>query len=220
MIKLHEVSFVVSGFAAVIVVSSLLYTRNHAVPLEDRVRNLEAQNETLKTELRNTEREVMLTVANRMEELCVDLGGSPEKCGAGPEAEGAAVPFPEELIRQIGTPAKTANAKGAQFTTKVPVEVLKAVLENVAMLAAEVSIAPTAKDGRPEGFQLFEIREGGLAPAVGFQQGDVIRKVNDMPFTSTEQVVQVYDKLTGATRIVFDVAREGKDVTIVVEAGT
>ncbi len=48
----------------------------------------------------------------------------------------------------------------------------------------------------------------------------MIRKVNDMPFTSTEQVVQVYDKLTGATRITFDVAREGKAVTIVVEAGT
>lgn len=219
MIKLHELSFVVSGFAAVVAVSSLVYTRNNAAPLADRVRNLEAQNETLKTELRNTERDLMLALANRMEGLCVDLGGSPEKCGGGPEQEGTAQPFPDELIRKIGTPARSDGANGAQFTTRVPVDVLKAVLENVAMLAAEVSIAPTAKDGRPEGFQLFEIREGGLAPAVGFHQGDVIRKVNGMPFTSTEQVVQVYDKLTGATRIEFDVQREGKPVTIVVEAG-
>lgn len=206
-----QLAFLFGGFALVVSLGSLFFVRQHVTHLEDDVLELKAENEKLKAKMNDSERAVMEALAMRLDGLRQDLG-LPEDAPQTPSAE----PFSDELVRMIGKPARS----GAEIRVRVPAAAMKAVLENVSSLAAEVSVTPAVKDQKPDGFAIFEMREGGIAPALGFEQGDVIHAVNGLPFRTSDEILAVYDKVGGADRIEFDVSRGGQPLKLVVEVGS
>lgn len=206
-----QLAFLFGGFALVVSMGSLFFVRKHVTHLEDDVLALKAENEKLKAKMNDSERAVMEALALRLDGLREDLG-LPSDAPDSPSAQ----PYAEDVIRGIGRPART----GDEIHVTVPADAMKAVLDNVSSLAAEVSVTPAVKDQKPDGFAIFEVREGGLVPALGFEQGDVIHAVNGMPFRTSDEILAVYDKVASAKRIEFEISRSGRPMKLVLEVGS
>jgi S1-C subfamily serine protease len=205
-----QLALPMAGAALVISVLSMLSVRKQFSEMTDRTLKLEADNEVLHKRLQDEEKNVMGALSAQMESLRSDLG-IPPSTGAGGNVD--AKPYDDALISKVGKPETT----GTRTLVTVPADVAKAVFEHPENLAGEVSISPVAKNKRPDGFSLFELRQGGLGTALGFEQGDVIHALNGMPFRTSDEILAAFDKAQMAPSLSFDITRKEKPLTVVVE---
>lgn len=204
-------ALVASGLALVVSLFGLWQTKQSLVAITDHELKLEADNAALQKRINDEEKNVMLAIANRLDGLRADLGLPAAGETNDPTAD--AKPYADDLISKIALPEK----KGAEIHTKVPADVAAAVLGTPLNLAAEVSLSPVAKNKKPDGFSLFEIRQGGLAPALGFEKGDVIHAVNGKSMRSTDEIAAAWPELQAARTFTFDISREGRPMKVVVD---
>ena len=214
--RIPYMALALSGFATVVSVGSLVSVNKAASKFqEEKDRRLELEARIAKAELaiQDVESATMLELANRLEAICTALQLD---CGTAAEPAAAEAPtVPDEFLARIGTPKTT----GARIEVMVPGEVSAAILSNIEVLGGELEIEPAARNNRPDGFRLTALRAGGLGERLGFRTGDVIRAVNGMPFTSSEEVVAVFESLEDgrSASITFELSRDGKDMELVVE---
>ena len=205
-------ALVASGLALIVALFGLWQTKQSLVAITDHELKLESDNAALQKRVNDEEKNVMLALANRFESLYSDLGmkvpGADDK---GPLAD--AKPYEDSLISKIPIPEK----KPGVTHVAVPADVAATVLGTPLNLAAEVSLSPSVKNRKPDGFALFEVRSGGLAPALGFEQGDVVHAVNGKPFRTTEEIAAAWDELKDAKKFTFDLDRGGKPMKLVVD---
>ncbi|NTX02592.1 hypothetical protein [Myxococcus sp. CA040A] len=76
-------------------------------------------------------------------------------------------------------------------------------------MAMQARIVPAFKDGKAQGFKLFSIREGSLYDKLGFQNGDVIQRVNGISLDTPEKALETYALLKTARRLEVDLHRDG-----------
>lgn len=213
--RIPYLALAAAGFASVVAIGSLVSINRAASKFQaekDRRLELEARVAALEQRVEAVQGATALDVARRFGDLCAALKLD---CGADTADAREAPVVPDELLARIGVPER----KGARLEVAVPGEVSGAILGNIEVLAGEVELEPAARNNRPDGFRLKALRPGGLGERLGFRTGDVIRAVNGMPFTSTEEIVKIFESLEDgrAASIAFDVGRGGGALSIVVE---
>jgi len=215
--RISYLALLFAGFAAVLSVASLLRLNTAAGKFKeekDRRLELEARIAAVDRKAEEIQSMTMQEMASRLSEICKALN---LECGDGSEAA-APSPLPtvpEEFLARVGAPKKS----GTRIEVAVPGEVTSAILSNVDVLKGEADLEPAARNNRPDGFRLTVLRENGLGRRIGLQPGDVIRAVNGLPFTTTEEIVKVFESLEDgrAASISFDIRRGGEELQIVIE---
>jgi len=66
------------------------------------------------------------------------------------------------------------------------------------------------------GFKLFSVRPGSAYAALGLRDFDIVRAVDNIPLTSTEQIAAAYKHARVATAVVLDVDRRGTPLQIAI----
>ncbi|TFG92018.1 MAG: PDZ domain-containing protein, partial [Syntrophobacterales bacterium] len=74
-------------------------------------------------------------------------------------------------------------------------------------------LLPNSKDGKVEGFNVSEVRAGGIFAMVGINNGDTLLSINDFALDSPEKAMQTLVSLKGQSRIKLDLIRDGRPTT-------
>ncbi|MEO0811567.1 MAG: PDZ domain-containing protein [Myxococcota bacterium] len=74
------------------------------------------------------------------------------------------------------------------------------------------SIVPAFRDGRPVGFKVFSVKPGSPYALLGFQNGDIVERMNGKPIDSPDRALELYQQLQSASTVVLDIRRRGKRV--------
>ncbi|MCP3169049.1 hypothetical protein [Myxococcus qinghaiensis] len=102
---------------------------------------------------------------------------------------------------------RSVGENAYEITSKEPlVDTLQPSHSEASMQAR---IVPSFKDGKSQGFKLFSIREGSLYDKLGFQNGDVIQRVNGISLDTPEKALETYALLKTARRLEVDLHRDG-----------
>jgi general secretion pathway protein C len=123
------------------------------------------------------------------------------------------------------TPARTEKdaltaevAAGVRQLSENTFEVDRALIDkllaNPTGLARGARVAPSAKNGKPDGFRMRSVRPGSAFAAIGLQSGDVVHAVNGFELTSMDKALEVYTKVRQSTRLSVDVTRRGKPIVL------
>lgn len=204
-----------SGLALAISLFGLWRTKTIVSSINDHELRLEAENAKLKATIDQNRAEMVQMLAREEMQLCLDLGGG-AKCGQNELAGDEPEPFPDSVVTAIGFP-KTA---GDEIHVTIPAEVAKAILSQAERLAAEGGMLPAVKEGKPVGFELVDLREGGVGPAMGLMQGDVITAINGNPVRDTGELAAAWADVPGAKAWTIDFLRKLKPMKLVIETGT
>lgn len=86
--------------------------------------------------------------------------------------------------------------------------------KSLSKILQQARALPYMKNGKLEGFVISNIASGSLHQAAGLQNGDIVRKVNGQPVTSTQQAMVMYKSLKNATSIDLELSRNGAIIPI------
>ena len=118
--------------------------------------------------------------------------------------EGAPAPQP--------APAPAAPAKKEVITQDITRSTIEVGLADFAQLSEEVSVQKA--DGG--GWRLVRVKDGCVLRKLGLKDGDVVRRVSDLPINTFDDAASVYARIRTWDHLTLAVEREGRPVTIVV----
>ena len=78
-------------------------------------------------------------------------------------------------------------------------------------LLTKARVVPNFTDGKPDGFRIFAIREDSLYSKIGLQNGDILRRVNDVEVGNPQNFLAVFEKLKGEENIRIELVRNNKE---------
>jgi hypothetical protein len=97
---------------------------------------------------------------------------------------------------------------------ELPAATRDAILADPMTAAKGARVVPAVKDGAPDGFKLYAIKDGSIYRRLGFQNADTVQEINGTPLTSADKALEVYTTLKDATTVYVGVSRRGKPVVI------
>jgi len=118
----------------------------------------------------------------------------------------------EELQKLIDSDLRKIDDTHVELTTKL----VDALLANPMAIAKGARVVPAVKDGKAAGFKLYAIRPTSFYAKLGLQNGDTLERVNGLDLATPEKALDVYTKIRDATKLVLDVTRRGKPVTLTI----
>ncbi len=77
-------------------------------------------------------------------------------------------------------------------------------------LARRTRILPEVRDGRTVGVRVFGIRQGDVLSSLGFANGDVILRVNELEIASPDRCLEAYARLRATDRLTVTYERGGR----------
>lgn len=87
---------------------------------------------------------------------------------------------------------------------------IDAALNNPATMMRRTTIFPETRDGRVVGVRVFGIQPGDMLDSLGFENGDVLRSVNDLDVASPDHCLEAYTRLRRADRFEVSFERRGR----------
>ncbi|MEK7748108.1 MAG: type II secretion system protein GspC, partial [Nitrospirota bacterium] len=78
-------------------------------------------------------------------------------------------------------------------------------------LLTKARIVPNFTDGKPDGFRIFSIRQGSFYEKIGLQNGDIIKRVNNIDVGNPQNFLEVFEKLKGENNIQVEGIRDNKE---------
>jgi general secretion pathway protein C len=78
-------------------------------------------------------------------------------------------------------------------------------------LLTKARVVPNFTDGKPDGFRIFAIREDSLYSKIGLQNGDILRRVNDVDVGNPQNFLAVFERLKGEAHIRIELIRNNKE---------
>jgi hypothetical protein len=103
----------------------------------------------------------------------------------------------------------------AASSTRV-VDVRRADLEQAMLAPRPGRMVPALTDGKPSGVKIYAIRPGSALAAIGLENGDTLRAINDVPMTSADAALEIYRPHKEPDHFDLDIVRKGERVRIVV----
>jgi len=91
---------------------------------------------------------------------------------------------------------------------------LSAILDNPAKAMTDARLLPNSKDGKVQGFNVSEVKPGGLFGTIGMKDGDTLLKINDFAIDSPDKAMQSFMSLKGQSSIRLDLMRDGRPLTL------
>ncbi|MCP3102777.1 PDZ domain-containing protein [Myxococcus sp. K15C18031901] len=73
----------------------------------------------------------------------------------------------------------------------------------------QIRLVPAARDGKVQGFKLFAIRSGSPYEQAGFQNGDILLRVNGISLDSPQKALEVVTLFKNSRHLEVDVERAG-----------
>jgi general secretion pathway protein C len=80
-------------------------------------------------------------------------------------------------------------------------------------LLTKARVVPNFTDGKPDGFRIFAIREDSLYSRIGLQNGDILRRVNNIDVGNPQNFLEVFERLKGEANIKIELIRDNKEET-------
>lgn len=152
-------------------------------------------------------------VAVRKEEAEIQRNGTRIKLLTPTETPGSGPPQPSN-----GSPAAGSLAsKVSPGTYVVDQRALNAALENIGQAMTDARLLPNVKDGEVGGFNVSEVKPGGIFAMVGINNGDTLLRINDFNLDSPEKAMQTLVSLKGQNSIKLDLIRNGSPMTFTYE---
>ncbi|WP_342377130.1 hypothetical protein NVS55_37710 [Myxococcus stipitatus] len=74
--------------------------------------------------------------------------------------------------------------------------------------ATQARIVPAFKEGKATGFKLFAIRPGSIYARLGFENGDIIQRVNGHSLDTPQKAMTAYTELQDVRRVEVDLLRD------------
>jgi len=154
---------------------------------------------------------VVLVVGGRKEVLEVSLAADV----AGPPVAGPAQEDAKAALVQLGQAVRPAGAG------KFDIDRSKAAGWGgmATTLMKTVKLEPHMVDGKPEGLELKNLPDVGLASLVGLKDGDIIQTVNGQKMTGHGKAFQVWKKARGKSSINMEILRGGEKRALTFELG-
>jgi general secretion pathway protein C len=97
---------------------------------------------------------------------------------------------------------------------RVDPEKVTEALGDMSKLMTEARIVPHMKDGKIDGFKVYNIKSDSLFKQIGLTNGDVIHSVNGMELSGPEQGLQIFEALKSERNINIDLTRRGARQTL------
>lgn len=91
---------------------------------------------------------------------------------------------------------------------------MEASLANPRDILTDARLMPRVSGGVQEGFEIKEVRQGGLYQRLGIQNGDVLLSVNGYKLSNPEAALQTFTALRGMDRITLEIIRGGEKKTL------
>lgn len=111
-----------------------------------------------------------------------------------------------------GESEESSSQEGTQFV--VDEQELTDALANLPRLLSQARAVPYFRNGQSVGMRLFAIRRGSLYEKLGFQNGDVLKSVNDVSLSDPSQALRIFEQLKNERSIGVMVERSGEDVDL------
>lgn len=83
-------------------------------------------------------------------------------------------------------------------------------MANLNCVATKARMVPAIKDGKPRGFKLYAIKPESLYAKIGFNNGDLITKINGQDISTPDKALEVYGILKSAETIEIEIERRKK----------
>jgi type II secretory pathway component PulC len=106
----------------------------------------------------------------------------------------------------------SASAKKEVITHDVPRAQIEVGLADFAQLSEEVQLQKVEGGG----WRLVRVKDGCVLRKLGLKDGDVVRRVSDLPINTFDDAASVYARIRTWDHLTLAVEREGHPVTIVV----
>ncbi len=91
---------------------------------------------------------------------------------------------------------------------------LNHLLSNQAVLMRTARLIPHEENGRVVGIRVYGIRRDSLLGLLGFENGDLVTRVNGYAMTSPDTALEAYAALPDADSLVVELMRRGTPVTL------
>jgi len=89
-------------------------------------------------------------------------------------------------------------------------EDVTAAVGNINQFMTQGRLRPHFEMGKPSGYSVSEIVPGSLMEKLGLKNNDIIKKVNGMPVSRPEDIMQAYAQLQRDSNIEVEVERSGR----------
>jgi general secretion pathway protein C len=106
----------------------------------------------------------------------------------------------------------SASAKKEVITSDIPRAQIEVGLADFQQLSEEVQLQKVQGGG----WRLVSVKDGCVLRKLGLRDGDVVRRVSDLPINTFDDAASVYARIRTWDHLTLAVEREGRPVTIVV----
>ncbi len=89
-------------------------------------------------------------------------------------------------------------------------EDVSAAVGDINQFMTQARLKPHFEAGKPTGYSVSEVVPGSLMEKLGLRNNDVIKKVNGLPISRPEEVMQAYAQLQRDSNIELEVERSGR----------
>ncbi len=142
-------------------------------------------------------------ISRGTEEIVLDLSGTTSSDSGStvpPAAVPASIPSPGGAIRQLGKDRWVMDRSEVDYA-----------VAHLPELLTKARVVPNFTDGKPDGFRIFAIREDSIYAKIGLQNGDILKRVNDIDVRNPQNFLQVFEQLKGEKRITIDLVRNNSE---------
>ncbi|MBI2058760.1 MAG: hypothetical protein HYT87_03235 [Nitrospirae bacterium] len=136
-----------------------------------------------------------------LEKLVLCEEGKPRPVDAQPQTASYSPPAPS------GPTAPPQQVAPGQY--RLDRNTVNEHLSNLSTLLTQARVVPHFDKGKPDGFRIFSIRPDSLFDQIGIKNGDVLRRINGLNITTTEEALQAFTQLKAASRLSLDLERDG-----------
>jgi type II secretion system protein C len=84
------------------------------------------------------------------------------------------------------------------------------LIGNPALVAKQVRIRPSRKDGQMQGYKVYGVRKGSLPALLKLRNGDLIKSINGKALDSMDAAMSMFHQLRNASHLRITVERRGK----------
>lgn len=120
---------------------------------------------------------------------------------------------PDESITTEPGVASEPVRKIGDATWRVDREGVKRANQGLGRVLAQIQLASHSAEGRPDGVEFTFVGEGGLFNQLGFQPGDVVRRINGLETKTVDQTYQAYEAAAEGPMVRVEVVRDGRSQT-------
>jgi type II secretory pathway component PulC len=154
--------------------------------------------------------------AKKMPAVIVTANGDPRMGAVGAAVTpAAAAPSQPPGLVEAAPPAPAppfVPGKKEVITQDIPRSQIEVGLADFAQLSEEVQVQKM--DGG--GWRLVRVKDGCVLRKLGLRDGDVVRRVSDLPINTFDDAASVYARIRTWNHLTLAVERDGRPVTILV----